>query len=188
MIKKDKEVCMSVELKHNYLKLQITKLYVLKMVILGFVGLVGTILGVFYFSYLLYRLFITNNLRIIIFIFKHIDMIGILSLLYVILWISSIGFLQGISDLKFLIKHQGVIFKMDAIGIQYYNFETKMLKKKDWSVFEDVGCFRQQTEKLIYKYQIKFTDGDIYDFDLRGTIAVTQLKEKVEEFYLKYSA
>lgn len=176
------------DLKNNYLKLRITKVYVLKMIIISFAGFVGISLGIFYTSHLLYKLFIIDHLRIIIFIFRHINIISILSLLYLILWFLGIMYLQGISDLNLLIKYQGIFFKMDPTGIQFYNFETKKLKKKDWSVFEDVGCFRQKSEKLIYKYQIRFTDGDTYNFDLRGTIATTQLKEKIEEFYLKYNS
>jgi hypothetical protein len=49
-----------------------------------------------------------------------------------------------------------------------------------------VGCYKQESEKLSYKNQIKFTDGDVYNFDLRGTISTKEFQEKIEDFYLKY--
>lgn len=53
----------------------------------------------------------------------------------------------------------------------------------------DVGCFKQQDKKvkLLYKYQIKFTDGTAHEFDLRGTYPTKEFKKKVEEFWLFYN-
>ncbi|WP_254908350.1 hypothetical protein [Enterococcus sp. 12E11_DIV0728] len=180
---------MAMEVNDNFLKLQITTLDMFKMLLFGSSIMGGIIAGVSYGIYLLYGLFKKDTLASILLIFNTITLwnfIPILLLIVVAFRISSIFFFQGLSDLLFLMKHQGIIFYMDIKGMQFYNFNTKEFKTKTWAEFEDVGCYKQESEKLSYKNQIKFTDGDVYNFDLRGTISTKEFQEKIEDFYLKY--
>ncbi|WP_265458701.1 hypothetical protein [Enterococcus sp. HY326] len=178
------------EMNDKFFKLQITKQDVLKMLLFGSSVMAGIIVIIGFGVYLLYKSFRFDGSATLFWIFKSFsawNFIPILVCLGVIFWISSIFFFQSLRDIIFLVKYQGILFYMDTKGIQFYNFDTKEFKIKNWSEFEDVGCFKQESEKLLYKYQIKFTDGDVYDFDLRGTIPTKEFKDKIEEFYLKYS-
>lgn len=178
------------EMNDNFLKLQITTQDMSKMLLVGLLGMIGVIASISYGGCLLYEELKADRLASIFLLFKSItfwNLIPALVFLAVIFWISSIFFLQGLRDIIFLVKYQGIVFYMDSQGMQFYNFDTKEFKTKTWADFEDVGCYKQESEKLLYKYQIKFTDGDVYDFDLRGTIPTKEFEDKIEEFYLRYS-
>ncbi|EME3523940.1 hypothetical protein R5H55_001897 [Enterococcus faecium] len=41
-------------------------------------------------------------------------------------------------------------------------------------------------ERGIYKYQIKFTNGESHEFDLRGKYPTVSFKEKLEEYWNAY--
>ncbi|MGG5371197.1 hypothetical protein IGI67_002866 [Enterococcus sp. AZ196] len=178
------------KIEDDFLKLQITTQEMLRTLMVGLTGMISIAGIIGYIFYVLFQLFKANNSASILLIIKTSILwnpIPVLLFLGIIFWISSLFFFQGISDLTFLLKHQGIFFYMDQQGIQYYNFETKEVKRKTWSEFEDVGSYRQESEKLVYKYQIKFTNGEVYNFDLRGSLPTKEFKEKIEAFYLRYS-
>lgn len=126
--------------------------------------------------------------RFFLFVFVVIAfMSGSFYLVYLALKFSYMLLVTGISDSKMMLTDQGIIYKMDEYGLTYY--ENRKLHTKKWTDIIDVGCFKQQDKKvkLLYKYQIKFTDGTAHEFDLRGTYPTKEFKVKVEEFWLFYN-
>lgn len=172
----------------TFLKLKITIKDILRMLIGSFICLLGVFSGIGYVIYLIYNVIISTKYITIFLIIKSFSfwkLIFFFISLCVLLRIISIFFIQSLVDLKFFFKYQGTFFYMDMNKIKFYDFETKLYKSKSWSYFEDVGCYKQDSEKLLYKYQIKFSDGDVYNFDLRGTIPTNDFVNKVEEFFIK---
>lgn len=111
---------------------------------------------------------------------------GALRIVYFALHLSYLLVVSSIMDSHLLLKYKGILYRMDKTGFTYH--ENKKIYTKAWSEIEDVGCFKQQDEKkLLYKYQIKFTDGSTHTFDLRGTYATEDFKKKVEEFWFYYN-
>lgn len=178
------------ETDDTFLTLKITIKDILRMLICSFICLLGAFSGICYVIYLIFNLLNSKGYTTILLIIKTFSFwspVSFLVLLCVILWCSSIFFIQSLIDLKFFFKHQGILFYMDMNEIRFYDFEAKIYKSKAWSYFEDVGCYKQESKELLYKYQIKFIDGDVYNFDLRGTISTNDFVNKIEEFFVKYA-
>lgn len=168
----------------TFLRLKITIDDILKMLIISFICLLVFMTCIIFVIYSLFMLIHTN---IVLTLFLSIKLISVLISLFVLFWIAGIFFIQSIVDLKFFLKHQGIFFYMDKNEITFYSFKTKVYKSKTWSNFDEVGCYKQETKKLRYEYQIKFIDSDVYSFDLRGTISTKDFVDKIEEFYINYA-
>lgn len=99
----------------------------------------------------------------------------------------SFGLLvQSIKYINLMNECQGILYKLEPDGFSY--LEDGQLLKRPWSDISDVGLFKQDSEKnkLIYYYQIIFTDGTRHTFDLRGTYPTKEFKLKIEEFWMEY--
>lgn len=93
---------------------------------------------------------------------------------------------EGIRDIGLMIHDNGILYKMDYSGITYQ--ENWRSIKKEWVDIVDVGLFKQESSKnkILYEYQIKFSDGSSHTFDLRGSYPTKEFNSKVEEYWLKY--
>jgi len=113
---------------------------------------------------------------------------GVFYLAYLAISFSFMLIISGIYDVRILLKYHGVIYLMNENGLTYY--DNKQLRTKKWRDIIDVGCFKQQDNKvkILYKYQIKFADATEHEFNLRGTFPTKEFKDKVEEFWLFYNA
>ncbi|EOL41775.1 hypothetical protein RV11_GL002697 [Enterococcus phoeniculicola] len=92
----------------------------------------------------------------------------------------------GIRDIDFMRKNKGILYRMDKEGFVYH--ENWQLLKKTWQEVSDVGLFKQESKKVkvLYKYQVKFSDGTCHTFDLRGSYPTKEFLSKIEEYWLKY--
>ncbi|WP_430606463.1 hypothetical protein IGJ55_002143 [Enterococcus sp. AZ170] len=115
-------------------------------------------------------------------------MSGVFYLAYLAISFSFMLIISGIYDVRILLKYHGVIYLMNEKGLIYY--DNKQLHTKKWRDIIDVGCFKQQDNKvkILYKYQIKFADATEHEFNLRGTFPTKEFKDKIEEFWLFYNA
>ncbi|WP_438709792.1 hypothetical protein [Enterococcus sp. AZ112] len=112
-------------------------------------------------------------------------LISALSLLKSICMFAFLIIETGIDETKYIRKYGGILYRMDSHSLSYH--EKGFLIVRSWSEVIDVGLFRQMEREVIYNYQIKFSDGDRYTFDLRGNYPAIAFKEKIEEFWFKYN-
>lgn len=179
------------EMNDNFLELRITLNDVLKMIMISSICMGGVVIVFIYIFHLFFKGGAINLVNGFFSIkgfaaFNLIEIISSLVFLIVVFLIGNLFFIQAIRDLNLLVKYHGIFFYMDREGIQFYDFDINEFKSKTWREFVDVGCYKQESGKILYKFQIKFTNGDIYNFDLRGCMSTKRFEEKVIEFYCKY--
>lgn len=154
------------------------------------IGILLFVLLVSGIIWLLYPFFTAENIwdKISVSILTVVvGVIGLPFLVYLVGMFSLMLIGVGVINSLKLKRYDGLIYKLNEQGLTY--FENNKPKFSKWSEISDVGCFKQNDDKIkvLYKYQIKFTDGTVHDFDLRGKYPTKKFKDTIEDYWMFYN-
>ncbi|WP_206857180.1 hypothetical protein [Candidatus Enterococcus mangumiae] len=159
----------------------------IKMIFFGVLLITLTIAGLIWLFYPFFSAEDTWDMLVNSILFLVIVLTGVPFLVYLISVLSFGLVSTGFYNIVRLKKYDGLIYRLDEDGLAY--FENNKYHLKKWNEISDVGSFKQEdTEnKVLYKYEIKFTDGTTHEFDLRGKYPTKEFKGVIERYWLFYN-